>query len=122
MRSWDNYFWWLELAEFPEKSLVNPVDWPKRGARAMLTEANIGANNNITVTSGAGRVSVYLSPELVDFNQPVRLTVNAGRVTGQPFIQPDLSVMLEDVRTRGDRQHPFWAKVESVAGRRVASR
>ena len=27
------------------------------------------------------------------------------------FVKPDLNVMLEDARTRGDRQHPFWAKV-----------
>ena len=27
-------------------------------------------------------------------------------------IRPDLATLLEDVRTRGDRQHPFWARVE----------
>jgi predicted esterase len=121
MRSWDNYFWWLELADFPERSLVNPVDWPKRGARAISTEASIGANNSIHVKTGAGQVSVWLSPDLVDFNQPVRMLVNGGRLSGEPFIQPDLAVMLEDVRTRGDRQHPFWAKVETASGRRVAT-
>jgi hypothetical protein len=122
MRSWDSFFWWLELSELPEKSIVNPVDWPpKRGSRAMKTEATAGANNTILISTGADRVSVYLTPDLVDFNQPVRVTVNAGRVAGEPFIQPDLNVMLEDVRTRGDRQHPFWAKVESVGGKRVAS-
>ena len=25
--------------------------------------------------------------------------------------EPDIAVLLEDVRTRGDRMHPFWAKV-----------
>ncbi len=25
-------------------------------------------------------------------------------------MRPNLSVLLEDVRTRGDRLHPFWAK------------
>jgi predicted esterase len=122
MRNWDNYFWWLELTELPEKSLVNPVDWPKRGARAISTEASIGANNSIHIKTGAGHVSVWLSPDLIDFNQPVRLLVNGGRLSGEPFVQPDLSVMLEDVRTRGDRQHPFWAKIDSSSGRRVAVR
>ena len=31
----------------------------------------------------------------------------------QRKIQPSPEIMLEDVRTRGDRQHPFWAKVEN---------
>jgi hypothetical protein len=122
MRSWDNFFWWVELDDFPEKSIVRPVEWPKRGARAIKTEASVGANNTIMVSTGANRVTVYLSPDLVNFNQPVRVTVNAGRATGEPFVQPDLAVMLEDVRTRGDRQHPFWAKVEAAGGRRVAKR
>ena len=29
----------------------------------------------------------------------------------------DLQVLLEDVRTRGDRQHPFWARLEGSSGR-----
>jgi len=28
-------------------------------------------------------------------------------------IKPTMSVLLEDARTRAERQHPFWAKVES---------
>jgi hypothetical protein len=65
-------------------------------------------------------VSIYLSPDMVNFNQPVRLTVNTGRVAGEPFIRPDLEVMLEDVRTRGDRQHPFWARIDAGGGRMAA--
>ena len=29
-------------------------------------------------------------------------------------IEPSLEVLLEDARARGDRKHPFWAKVESL--------
>jgi hypothetical protein len=28
-------------------------------------------------------------------------------------VVPNIETLLEDVRTRGDRQHPFWAKVEN---------
>jgi hypothetical protein len=28
-----------------------------------------------------------------------------------------MAVLLEDVRTRADRMHPFWAKVEFPGGR-----
>jgi hypothetical protein len=30
---------------------------------------------------------------------------------------PDERAMLEDLRRRGDRRHPFWAVVEGPAGR-----
>jgi hypothetical protein len=33
------------------------------------------------------------------------------------MIRPDLRTMLEDVRTRGDRQHPFWARLDGATGR-----
>jgi hypothetical protein len=34
-------------------------------------------------------------------------------MSGASKTQPDLGVLLEDLRTRADRRHPFWAKVES---------
>ncbi len=32
MRTWDNYFWWLEVNDLPPRSIVEPSNWPpKRG-------------------------------------------------------------------------------------------
>ena len=36
---------------------------------------------------------------------------------GDQKIHADVKTILEDVRTRGDRQHPFWAKIEGATGR-----
>ena len=33
-------------------------------------------------------------------------------------VKPTMSVLLEDARTRAERQHPFWAKVESNSAKR----
>src|SRR5205814_1435634 len=27
MRTWDNYFWWLEAGQLPSKGIVEPSDW-----------------------------------------------------------------------------------------------
>ena len=59
-----------------------------------------------------GGVTVWLSPEAVDFNRPMKISLNNSSITKSRRIEPDLSVLLEDVRTRGDRLHAFWAKVE----------
>jgi hypothetical protein len=56
-------------------------------------------------------VTVWLAPEMVDFNERIRLVVKGRTVFGdQPA--PDAAVILEDARTRGDRQHPFWARID----------
>ena len=41
------------------------------------------------------------------------LVQSLGIVEDEVMIQPSVETMLEDMRFRGDRQHPFWAKVET---------
>src|SRR5688500_11953762 len=111
MRPWDNFFWWVELGSLPSQSMVMPVSWPPAGAaRPAVTEAAILETNSVRVTSGAQKVTVYLAPEMVNFDERVNATINGRRVVN---IRPSVDVLLEDARTRGDRLHPFWAKVEN---------
>lgn len=58
-------------------------------------------------------MTVWLSPDMIDFSKPLSVTIDGQRRWNGDF-SADLEVMLEDLRTRGDRQHPFWAKIESV--------
>jgi predicted esterase len=107
MRPWDNFFWWVELQQLPERSMVNPASWPDPRARPASVEARI-VNNRVTVKTGAESATVWLSPELVDFDREVTVVINQRDLKD---VAPSAEVMLEDVRARGDRQHPFWAKV-----------
>jgi predicted esterase len=111
MRPWDNYFWWLELDEFPASSMVVPAQWPPvRGTRPIQTSGKILENNRITIRTGAKQAIVWLSPEMLSFDRRIVVTVNGRDI--REDVKPDAEVLLEDVRTRGDRQHPFWAKVQ----------
>lgn len=114
MRPWDNFFWWVELFQLPERSMSDPAFWPpKRGTRPFRVQAEVRDNNLIRVQGRCGRLILWLSPQMVRFDQPIRLYVNAKQLRFRPEeLQPDIEVILEDARTRGDRQHPFWAKVE----------
>jgi len=114
MRPWDNYFWWVEINGFPEKVIVDPKNWPvPRGTRPMRVEGRISGRKSVHLKTGGDHLSVWLSPQLVDFTQRVKLTVNGRRVPlDDAYIRPKVAVILDDVRTRGDRQHPFWAKIE----------
>lgn len=124
MRTWDNFFWYVELSQLPPKAMIEPVNWPpQRGTQPVETEASITTNNGIYVSTGAGQVSVWLSPEVVNFERRVNIVVNGKRVNvREPYLDANLETLLEDVRTRGDRQHPFWVKVDALTGRIQTSR
>jgi predicted esterase len=113
MRPWDNYFWWLEADKFPARGMVDPENWPPaRGVRPVQITGKVLATNGLSISSAVGGVTVWLSPEAVDFERPMKISLNNSSITKSRRIEPDLSVLLEDVRTRGDRLHAFWAKVE----------
>ncbi len=116
MRSWDNFFWWAEVGGFPSRSVVSPLKWPPpSGTRPVVIHGAAHANNRITLRTGASRAVVWLTPELVDFDERLGITYN-GKYQAVA-VRPEARVLLEDVRTRGDRLHPFWTKVELQTGR-----
>lgn len=118
MRPWDNFFWWMEASGMPENSMVDPdlFDKRPRNTRPALLAGSI-SNNTIEIQSGAQETTVWLAPEMVDFNAPVNIRVR-GRNWRYDAAEalPKAEVQLEDARMRGDRLHPFWAKVV-VTGR-----
>jgi pimeloyl-ACP methyl ester carboxylesterase len=113
MRAWDNFFWWVEVDGLPEKSMVAPSNWPpQRGVRPFQFAGKVRATNKLSVTARAEKVTVWLAPEVVDFNEPLVVEVNHRAISPRDrIVRPDLNVLLEDVRTRADRQHPFWANL-----------
>jgi predicted esterase len=116
MRPWDRFFWWLEMEGAPPRTMALPEQWPlPPGTRPFSIEGKVNAGNAVVVHCGAERVRVWLSPELVDFRQPVTVTAD-GRVLHKGPLAADERLLLEDLRLRADRQHPFWAMVEAVRG------
>jgi pimeloyl-ACP methyl ester carboxylesterase len=114
MRPWDNFFWWVEMRQFPPQTMVAPESFPlRRGAQAMHAKATVTKANGILLQTGAGRTTIWLSPDVLDLSRRFTITVNGGSVnTSAASLTGDLGVLLEDARTRGDRQHPFWSKLE----------
>ncbi|MCI0360094.1 MAG: hypothetical protein L0211_16575 [Planctomycetaceae bacterium] len=109
MRPWDTFFWWVDVEGLPDNLMILPSEWPKENVRPATFEARI-IGNRADVNVKARKVTVWLSPELVNFAEKVSVDINNR---DKKNITPSTAVLLEDVRSRGDRQHPFWAKVES---------
>jgi predicted esterase len=106
LRPWDNFFYWVEAGNFKAASTILPAEWGKKATPATI-EARVLTTNSVNV-SGGENLTVWLAPEIVSFDSRVTATINGKRHLN---IQPRVATMLEDARTRGDRLHPFWAKV-----------
>ncbi|MDR1054187.1 MAG: hypothetical protein LBL39_08425 [Planctomycetaceae bacterium] len=125
MRSWDNFFWWVELGNLSNGAseyITDPIDWGSTNKKINLRSRLFPAGNGIQV-DGVPKdvdVSIYLNPdilpEMVNFKQGSKITVNVGSKNYNPMnnqIVPDIAVILYDVKTRADRLHPFWAVLRS---------
>jgi predicted esterase len=116
LRPWDKFFWWVETDEPKPISVILPAEWgdgpaPAKKPNPAETKVDPLAPNGISVQSRShGKVTVWLSPELITFNDSLKVVINGNRYLKA---QPRIDTLLEDVRTRGDRQHPFWAKIEN---------
>ncbi len=109
-RSSDRVFWWLEVPELVGENIVNPLLF-KPGRANIEGNRMMAPENGLRVTKYPGKTcTVWLGPEFVDFSKRATFIVKGERKTLD--LQADLQTMLEDVRTRADRQHPYWAKLK----------
>ena len=109
MRPWDNFFWWLEVEGLPEKSMVRrrQLAAGPRGAGRFNSAASGWKRTRLAVKVQAEKATVWLSPELVDFNERLVVEVNNRAISPRDrIVRPDLE------RAAGRRPH---------AGRSAAS-
>ena len=120
MRPWDLFFWWVEMPNLlgdRPANMVDPVDFAaRRNALPVKVQSRLNRGTNavlVTIVPSVANVEVYLSPDMIDFRAKASVKVN-DRPYNPPngMLEPDIEVMLNDVRTRGDRLHPFWAMLD----------
>jgi predicted esterase len=113
LRESDNFFWCLEFHDMPTKCVLTPLNW---NSHAKINPMDITvvrtANNGLNVKCGAGGGTVYLSPEMLALDKKMPLSLPRKPSAKGKGFEPSAEVLLEDVRTRGDRLHPFWAKID----------
>ncbi len=112
MRNSDNYFWWFELHGILPVKVIHPERWEMTKRKSDLEVSAKIVDNHITYRGDNKNATVWLSPDLVDFAEKIKIGSRFNQA-----IQPSTRVLLEDVRQRGDRQHPFWARVDMINNR-----
>ena len=114
LRPWDNYFWWLEVDLSNNPKMVMPEqDWNKVKNRSNWDIQGTFKDtrpNYYYIRGARENATLWLSPGLVDFSKDVEIGGQSGEFKGG--VQPSRKTLLEDVRTRSDRQHPYWAKID----------
>ncbi len=110
-RPWDNYFWFFELHGIPADKVVWPEFFGQRHPRPLEISGSLKSRGNVFFlgpsNQGTGG-TLWLSPEFVDFANKI---VIDGRGQFKDYVSPSRTILLEDVRTRSDRQHPYWANL-----------
>lgn len=117
MRAGDRFFYWLEVPQVSPDNVSNAfeLDGKRDFARAGRFEANLldSAMNGIRVAKVPATERgawIWLSPKMVDLGREIQV-IFRGK-TSKYNLSPDIAIMLEDVRQRGDRMHVFWQRIE----------
>lgn len=112
LRPGDADLYWLNTDGFDENAL-QPVAWngEEINTRPQFLEGMIKPSGAIYVTTSASRVTIKLSPSLVNFEQRVEVRLSKKRPY-RDFVKPEMQTLLDDLRERGDRQRLYWAKLE----------
>jgi predicted esterase len=110
MRATDDRFYWLSSDAIQEYCLNDAAAW-NPAVRPATFQGRIGSNFIHLHVSGLKKVSVWLGPGMVNFDQPARIQIGAGVPFNRP-VQPSLETLLEDLYQRGDRQQLFVARID----------
>ncbi len=105
LRSSDNRFHWVQMNALP----LNETRGQRK--RPLKLTAKITVGNSIHVNSAARATTLWLSPNLIDFDKRVQVTVN-GRRGKSRFVQPSIAAMIDDFRNRADREKLYWARID----------
>jgi predicted esterase len=110
-RAGDRFFWWFETENLFTEKLVNPLFEPEKWDEYEIDGSINKESNAVRLNKVAAKAfTIWLNPDMVDFTK--RVSIETKGTTKKIEVAGSTGVILEDVRLRGDRQHPFWYRVD----------
>jgi tetratricopeptide (TPR) repeat protein len=114
--------WWVEILEhagavtgrLPHHDTDGNVcqERPQiQPAARVEARARTDENRFVVTARGVKKLRLYLHDALVDFERPIRVTLN-GRTTTFKDVRPSVAFLLDEVRRTGDRTRTYWAQIE----------
>jgi predicted esterase len=115
LRPGPNRFHWLSAEDISPARAMRPLlaanaQVPNAGPARF--HAKIAEGNLLDLRPlGMSKVTVWFGKGMVDYTKPVSIQVNGGKIA-KHTVTPTSAVLMEDLYARGDRQRPYFAKVE----------
>jgi hypothetical protein len=118
LRPEDNRFYWVTTSDVDPRSCTTVERWRNSIDPATVTARIDASTNEIFLkTRGLRQITIWLGRNSagshpIDFDKPVTVRLGFKAVWVNRKVAPSLSVLLEDLYKRGDRQHLFLAKID----------
>lgn len=115
LRSGDRMFYWLEAPRLSNENSTNSFQFdPSRPGKfeASILDPSQNGIRVSKVPSQDRNARIWLTPEMVDFGREVQVILRDKK--SNQSVSAKIEVMLEDVRTRGDRLHFFWDYIDTA--------
>ena len=117
LRPGDSYFWFFEM-DIPDNKVYEPELYGLQPFPKTLKMSGYIKRENLfrlepTNTSLGRESTLWLGPEFVDFDKRIEIQ---GRGSYKGIVKPANKTILEDLRRRGDVQHPYWGKLKLNKG------
>lgn len=111
VRATNNRFHWLSSESLNRNRIMAPV-LGKKATVPIKFSAKIESGNYIQAKAfGMGDLTFWFSRGMLDYTKPVRLKVNGGKTVTET-ITPQVPILMEDLYDRGDRQRPYFYRVD----------
>lgn len=109
-RPGDRFFYWIEIPEIDSRNVVSPVQFDASKRPKIEANYQVGGNTMRLSKFPGKEAWVWLRPDMVNFGQIIEV-IGKNNSKTRTEVVADNRILLEDVRTRGDRQAPFYARI-----------
>jgi pimeloyl-ACP methyl ester carboxylesterase len=111
VRRTDNRFHWLSSDDIRPEQTMEPItaEAPRYPAKF---SGKIEGNTVDVRVSGMRQLTVWFGRGMVDYSKPVAVRLDTQRKPVTQKITPKIEVLMEDLYERGDRQRPYFEKIE----------
>ncbi|HVK09937.1 MAG TPA: hypothetical protein VM597_14300 [Gemmataceae bacterium] len=113
VRGGPNRFHWMSAEDISPARVLRPVvggQRPNPGPARFFGKISEGNLLELKPV-GMSKVTVWFGKGMVDYTKPVSIQVGGGKIV-KHTVTPTPAVLMEDLYARGDRQRPYFAKVE----------
>lgn len=111
LRRTDRMFHWIECHDLPRHVILPAPPGARQSLHPMNIEGRITSPSVIQVRSPAQRHTLWLTPEMIDVNERLKIRTAGGQAFND-FVSPQIEAILVDQSRRADRQRPYSVRID----------